>query len=117
LYGVERTVRIALGKFACLGVGTGLGSDPHLAAKAALADFASRLQSGSTPIGLPRFLRASAPEEPQVTFDLSVDDELWAILELEAVRQGATVSQLANHSVLLYLAEADRRAAGVGDAH
>lgn len=101
-------MKIALGKFASSGARLGLRSDLPAVARAALADFAARLKSGPAPLGLPHFLRASAPEEPHVTFDLSLDDELWAVLKKEAARQGATVSQLASHSVLLYLAEADR---------
>jgi hypothetical protein len=37
-----------------------------------------------------------------------VDGETWEALEREAARQGATASELAAHSVLVYLAEIDR---------
>ncbi len=53
--------------------------------------------------------RASSPTrrrlEPEVAFDLAVDPETEAMLEQEALRQRTTLSQLAAHTVLVYLAE------------
>ena len=40
--------------------------------------------------------------------DLPLDERTWQLLQREARRQGTTVSQLAAHSVLVYLAELDR---------
>lgn len=47
-------------------------------------------------------------DETAFAVDLPVDDRTWALLEREAARQGATVSQVVTHSVLVYLAELDR---------
>jgi hypothetical protein len=75
----------------------------------ALADFARRLESGPAPIGIPRFSRQAPPARPAAaSFDLKVEDGMWAALKREATRQGATVGELAVHSVFIYLAELDR---------
>jgi hypothetical protein len=54
---------------------------------------------------MPSFPLADGGNEPRVTFDLTVDSESEARLELEAARQGTTIGRLAVHSVLVYLAE------------
>jgi hypothetical protein len=104
-------VRVALGKFAAMGVGLDLGSDLGAITRSALTEFSARLQSGPVPISIPRFLKELAPGDPETVVEVTVDDEVWSVFEAEASRQGTTVSQLANHSVLLYMAEADRRSA------
>jgi hypothetical protein len=103
----ESTMKIALGTFACKGVESHLGPDLASAVKAALVDYAHRLESGSPPIGIPKLFRDSQTA-PAKTLDLSVDADTRAMLEREAARLGTTVSQLATHSVLVYLAEFDR---------
>jgi hypothetical protein len=104
---VVRNVKVPLGKFACNGIEAFLDSDIPAGVRAALSDFTQRIESGRPPVGLPRFSEA-AGAEPAVDLDLSVDDRTWRVLEREAARQGTTVSQLAAHSVLVYLAEFDR---------
>jgi hypothetical protein len=104
---VKSTVRIALGTFAWSGVEAYLGSDLRAGAQAALSDYVRRVDAGSPPIGFPAFGLSTATDSA-VSFDLPVDAHTLAVLEREATRQGATVSQIAAHSVLLYLAELDR---------
>lgn len=101
-------MRIALGKFACRGVETQLGSDIAAAVRVALADYTRRVRSGAGPIGIPKLFRDSAQSDPALTLDLPVDADTQTTFEREAARQGTTVSQLATHSVLVYLAELDR---------
>lgn len=101
-------MKIALGTFACKGVETQLGSDVAAAVRAALADYTRRLKSGARPVGIPKLFRDSASSGAALTLDLPVDAETQVTLEREAARQGTTVSQLATHSVLVYLAELDR---------
>jgi hypothetical protein len=105
---MRSTVKIALGTFACKGVETQLGSDLAAAVRAALADYTRMLKSGVKPVGVPKLFRDSAQPEPALTLDLPVDPETRTTLEREAARQGTTVSRLATHSVLVYLAEIDR---------
>lgn len=101
-------MRIALGKTACMGIKAHLGPDVAAAVEAALSDYTQRLASSSPPLGIPPCWAESPRSGPEVAFDLPLDEETRATLEREAARQGATVSQLAAHSVLLYLAELDR---------
>jgi hypothetical protein len=84
-----------------------LGSDLAIGVREALADYTRRLDSESPPPEIPRFV-AGAPSRPAKDLDLPVNEETWEALEREAARQGATVSDLAAHSVLVYLAEIDR---------
>ena len=103
-------MKVPLGKFACNGIEAFLDSDIPAGVRAALSDFTRRVESGRPPVGLPRFSDFSdaAGAEPALDLDLPVDDRTWRVLEREAARQGTTVSQLAAHSVLVYLAELDR---------
>jgi hypothetical protein len=101
-------MRVALGTFARSGIETQLGGDVAAAVQAAVSHYAGKLKSGRPPLGPPSFLREGAPPlEPEVAVDLAVDPETEALLEKEALRQGTSVSRLAAHSVLVYLAELD----------
>jgi hypothetical protein len=101
-------VKIALGTFTCMGIESRIGSDLAKGVRAAVCDYAQRLESGSPPMAMPRFGGNSAESDSTVALDLPVDARTLSVLEREAMKQGATVSQLAAHSVLVYLAELDR---------
>jgi hypothetical protein len=105
---VVRTVKIALGTFACNGIETYLEADVAAGVRAALADFTQRLESGGLPSTMPRAPLDAIPGEPATAVDLPLDERTWHLLWREASRQGTTVDQLASHSVLAYLAELDR---------
>lgn len=103
------TVKVALGTFTCNAIEACLGTDIRSGVQAALSDFTQRIGSGKPSVSIPRFIPgASGEEEPAFAVDLPVDERTWAVLEREAARQGATVSQVVTHSVLVYLAELDR---------
>lgn len=99
-------MKISLGTFACMGVEAHLGSDLAVGVREALAEYTRRIDSESPPLAMPRF--AARPVRPAKDFDLPIDEQTWEVLEREAARQGTTASELATHSVLLYLAEVDR---------
>src|ERR1700709_2402856 len=100
-------MKVALGTFACSGIETHLGSDIPATVRVALVHYADKLKAGRKPIEIPPFLRDQPREDSRIAFDLTVDAEAESLLEREAARQGATVSQLAAHSVMVYLAELD----------
>jgi hypothetical protein len=101
-------MRVALGKFACSGIETHLGADIPAGVRTALFHYANKLKAGRSPVAPPRFLSdGAAGQEPMAAFEVAIDAETEAMLEQEALRQGRTVSQLAVHSVLVYLAELD----------
>jgi hypothetical protein len=100
-------MRIALGTFACNGIEAQLGGDLGAAVQAALCHYAGKLRSGRPPIGPPGFARPVSAADTAVALDLTVDTETEALLEREAARQKTSVSQLAAHTVLVYLAELD----------
>jgi hypothetical protein len=102
---MEKPMRVALGKFACSGIETHLGEDIPAATRTALFHYARKLKAGRKPVAPPRFLAGQAPPEPRVAFDLPVDPETETMLEQEALRQRTTLSQLAAHTVMVYLAE------------
>jgi hypothetical protein len=101
-------MKISLGTFACMGVEAHLGSDLALGVREALANYTRQIDSGSPPPEIPRFAAGALVPQPAKALDLSVDEETWEVLEREAARQGTTASELAAHSVLVYLAEIDR---------
>jgi hypothetical protein len=102
------TMKVALGTFACNGIEACLDTDIPSGVQAAVSDFTQRIAAGNAPVGIPR-LAQEAPGGEQAHFvDLSVDERTWIVLEREAARQGATLSQLVTHSVLVYLAELER---------
>jgi hypothetical protein len=98
-------MKVALGKFACSGIETHLGDDIPAGTRKALFHYARKLKAGRRPLAPPSFLRDLAPQEPELAFELMVDPETEAMLEQEALRQRTTMSQLAAHTVLVYLAE------------
>jgi hypothetical protein len=105
---VVRTVKIALGTFACNGIETYLDTDITAGVRAALNDFTQRLECGRPPLSVPDTLCEADSTEPALAVDLPVDERSWLLLLREARRRGTTVGQLASDSVLVYLAELDR---------
>ncbi len=101
-------MKVPLGTFACNGIEACLDSDIAAGVRAAISDFTQRLESGRAPVDLPRPPLETVSAEPAMSVDLDLDESTWLLLQHEARRQGATVSQLAAHSVLVYLAELDR---------
>ncbi len=101
-------MKITLGTFACKGIETSLGADVVTGVRTALADYARRIESGPPPAGLPPFASGAAEPAPAQSLELSLDEKTWATLAREAARQGTTLSRLAAHTVLVYLAEFDR---------
>lgn len=91
-----------------MGVEAHWGSDLAIGVREALAEYTRRLGSESPPLAMPRFAASALQSQPEKALDLPVDEETWVVLEREAARQGTTASELAAHSVLVYLAEIDR---------
>jgi hypothetical protein len=102
------TMKIALGTFACNGIEACLNTDIPSGVEAAVSDLAQRIDAGKAVVGIPQLAREASGDEQAHSVDLSVDERTWLLLEREAARQGATLSQLVTHSVLVYLAELDR---------
>lgn len=103
-----RRVKVPLGILACNGIEANLDADLVTGVRAALVDFTQRLESGHPPVDLPRTPLEPLSAEPVRAVDLSLDERTWQLLQQEARRQDTTISQLAAHSVLIYLAELDR---------
>jgi hypothetical protein len=98
-------MKVALGKFACSGIEAHLGDDIPAGVRTALCHYTRKLKAGRRPVAPPRFLDAQEAPEEQIAFDLAVDPETEAVLEQEALRQRTTLTRLASHTVLVYLAE------------
>lgn len=95
-------VHVQLGKLACSGLEGHFG-DLEAGTRKALLHYAYKLKVGRRPVAAPRFLEA--PPEPQATVELTLDRETEGLLAQEAARQHTTVSRLATHAVMVYLAE------------
>jgi hypothetical protein len=97
-------MKVALGKFACSGLEAHLGTDVPAAVRKSLVFYRQKLRAGRPPVDPPRFpLRGS--DEEKVVFDVDVDPRCQALLADEADRRGTTLSALAAHAVMIYLAE------------
>ena len=100
-----KMVNVELGKLACSGLEGHFGNSVSAGTRKALLHYAYKLKVGRRPVAAPRFLRAET--SPQMKFDLTLDRETEALLAEEARRQQTTISRLAAHAVLVYLAELD----------
>lgn len=98
-------IRVALGPFARSGLESYFGEDILTGVQTAIVHYADKLKAGRMPPTPPRFLPEPEPREGGVALNLAVDAEDVAMLEGQARSQGTTVSQLAVHAVLVYLAE------------
>lgn len=107
MWGVLYTnvVNVELGKLACQGLEGHFGTDLSGGTRKALLHYAYKLKAGRRPIAAPRFLRSELPSWRQ--FELTLDRDTEALLAQEARRQRTTMSRLAAHAVLVYLAELD----------
>jgi hypothetical protein len=98
-------VNVELGKTACSGLEGHFGADLAGGTRKALLHYAYKLKTGRRPIAAPRFLESTAA--PAAKFDLTLDRDTEAVLAQEAREQRTTVTRLAAHAVLVYLAELD----------
>ena len=98
-------VNVELGKLSCNGLEGHFGGDVSGGTRKALLHYAYKLKAGRRPVAVPRFL----PSEPSpcAKFELTLDRDTEALLAQEARRQQTTMSRLAAHAVLVYLAELD----------
>jgi hypothetical protein len=101
-------MKVALGTFARNGIEACLDTDIPSGVQAAVSDFTQRIVAGNAPVDIPYLAREPSGDSQARSIDLSVDERTWMVLEREAARQGATLSELVTHSVLVYLAELDR---------
>lgn len=98
-------VNVELGKLAYKGLESHFGADISGGARKALLHYAYKLKAGRRPLAVPRFLPSDP--SPYAKFELTLDRDTEALLAQEARNQRTTVSRLAAHAVLVYLAELD----------
>ncbi|HEY0277462.1 MAG TPA: hypothetical protein VGC32_04255 [Solirubrobacterales bacterium] len=91
------------------------------AVNAALVYYVGKLNSGWPPARIPDFLKVQAKQgddegpstadmeasPPRPVVEVPVDERIEAALAADAERQGVSLSELAGHAVLVYLAELD----------
>lgn len=110
-------MKVEVGSFAREGLETRVGPDLGAAINAALVYYVGKLRSGRIPAPYPRFLREGAEagraeerfvvRRTEALIEVSVDERIEAALDTEAGRQGVSVTQLAGHAVMVFLAELD----------
>jgi hypothetical protein len=96
-------ISVQLGELACNGLEEHFRSDVPGGVRRALIHYGYKLRVGRRPIAPPRFLGDQRPPREEV--ELRLDAETEAALEQEALRQRVSMSRLATHAVLVYLAE------------
>jgi hypothetical protein len=99
-------MQVRLGEFTCESIRAEIGPDLESAAGAAVAQYARELQLGGKPLAVPDFPLGSG--EAGVPVELQLDPSTEALMAAEAERRGTSVSDLARHAVLVYLADLDR---------
>ena len=100
-------MKVRLCTFASNGAESELGPDLAKTVRAALSHYSDKLRSGRPPVPPPRFVIGTERKHEAKTLDLVVAPEVERALRREAARQGVDLDLLADHSVLLYLAELD----------
>lgn len=100
------SMKVSLSTLARRGIESELGPDIAATARAALAHYTRRLESGRPPVAPPRFLVYPARGDEDA-LELKLDPEIEAMLEREAAKHGTDLDALVTHSVLVYLAEFD----------
>jgi hypothetical protein len=114
-------MKVLLGPLAKSGLETRVGSNLPAAVNAALVYYVGKLNSGRPPARIPDFLKVQGDSEaedapttadmevsqPRPVVEVAVDERIEAALAADADRQGVSLSELAGHAVLVYLAELD----------
>lgn len=99
-------ITVALGPFARLGIEKYMGDDLAIGVRKALIHHANKIEVGRSPLPVPNFLPDLDPRrDPRLLVSLEIDRDTESRLEKEALQQGTTMSQLAVHAVMGYLAE------------
>ena len=96
-------VNVQLGELACKGLEGHFGPDVAAGTRRALVHYAYKLKAGRRPPAVPNFLDDPLP--PEAVFDLTLDKDSEEALAREALRQQVSLTRLAAHAVLVYLAE------------
>ncbi len=114
-------MKVLLGPLAKSGLETRVGANLPAAINAALVYYVGKLNSGRPPARIPDFLKVQGDREtedgpttadmevslPRPVVEVAVDERIEAALAADAERQGVSLSELAGHAVLVYLAELD----------
>jgi hypothetical protein len=114
-------MKVLLGPLAKSGLETRVGSNVPAAVNAALVYYVGKLNSGRPPARIPDFLKVQGDHgdgegprtagmdasPPRPVIEVPVDERIEAALAADAERQGVSLSELAGHAVLVYLAELD----------
>ncbi len=114
-------MKVLLGPLAKSGLETRVGPNLPAAVNAALVYYVGKLNSGWPPARIPDFLKVQAKQgddegpstadmeasPPRPVVEVPVDERIEAALAADAERQGVSLSELAGHAVLVYLAELD----------
>jgi hypothetical protein len=99
-------VKVTLGKFLSMSMREKINPDLRAAARTALTHYVLKLKLGRSPVPVPKGL-GQASDEPEISFELTIDQATQDLLLAEAERQGTTLPALIDHSMFVYLAEID----------
>jgi hypothetical protein len=106
---MDHVVILRLGEYSLVALGAGAGgSVEHIRQQAtrAIDYYFAEKDAGRPEWPFPGFLR-NQEASGDVELRLSLDDDLWTSLELEAERQQVSTDQLAQHAVLFFAADRD----------
>lgn len=109
-------MKVTLGKFACSGLESQVGTDLTAAIETAIRHYAGKLTYGRPPQPYPQLLGTqqsqdfgthTALEDELEEFEVALDFQTEALLRREAMKYDTDVDAVATHAVMIYLAELD----------
>ena len=102
-------MQVMIGPLARSGLESRGGKDLNASVRAALLYYMQKLRNGRPPTKYPKFLATvgASASDADVSVEVEVDRRFQAEFAREADEQGVSVSELARHAVLLYLADVD----------
>ncbi len=106
---MKRSVTVSVGGFARRALAAGAGDDAeHLESRAvrAIRTYLSDKEVGRAGWKIPALAGSAEPTE-RVELSFSLDDDLWAAVENEAVIQGVSTDRLVGQAILYWAAEID----------
>lgn len=106
---MKRLVTVNLGAFAreALAAAQMNGSETATSVVRAIRVYLNDKGNGEPGWAYPPLLREQRGQGEAISLELSVDEDLWLLLEKEASGQGVTPQQLVEHAVLYLTAEID----------
>lgn len=103
---MKRSVTVSVGSLARQALAGESAEQVSSRAERAIRAYLSDKETGRAGWTVPVFARSTEPAE-RAELKLSLDEDLWAALEIEAANQSVSVDRMVGHAILYWAAEVD----------